>query len=561
MVQSFTQYPHASAGHQYALGAERGSVDVCKWVRLQAKRHLEDLDRQADPAFPYYFDPKKADQMGHFASLMMHVKGKWTGSPIMFEPWQNFSFGIPFGWLKKENDKRRYRNIFGMIPRKNAKSTCAAVVGNYMLTADGELGAEVYCGASKEKQAWEVFGPARLMALNNPYYREHYGLHVGAKNISILNTASKFEPVIGNPGDGSSPHCGIADEEHEHLDSRLVDTFQTGMGAREQPLLLEISTAGVNLKGPCYAKQKVVQEVLEGVRVNDELWGAIYTIDADDDWTDFAVWRKANPNFGVSVFEDFLLARYREAMQSADKQNINLCKHLNIWNNAAVGWINMVKWGECAEKNLLIDRFRNCQCWVGVDLASKVDLTAMMILFKRDGEYFLFGKYYLPEETVNLPENDHYRRWAAEGYLTVTPGARTDYRYLEDDLAEIAKTYTVRELAYDQREAEYLMQNIREWASFPCVEVPQSPMYISEPMKEFEALYLSGKLKHDGNPMLNWQASNVILRSSRSKSFYPAKECEANKIDGIVAAIMALARAETYEDPVSIYEKRGLITL
>ncbi|MDL2315642.1 terminase large subunit [Desulfovibrio sp. OttesenSCG-928-A18] len=563
MTQEFTKYPHTADGHQYALDAERGAVDVCRWVKLQAKKHLEDLDRQSDPAFPFYFDPKKANEIGHFASLMMHVKGKWaqTPTPVLFEPWQEFAFGIPLGWMKKDGGKRRYRNMFDLIPRKNGKSVSAAILGNYMLTADGEPGAEVYCGASKEKQAWEVFGPARLMALNNPFYREYYGLHVGAKNIAVLNTASKFEPVIGNPGDGSSPHCGIADEEHEHLDSRLVDTFQTGMGAREQPLLLEISTAGTNLAGPCYAKQQLVQKVLEGTLENDELWGLIYTIDPEDDWTDFEVWRKANPNFGVSVFEDFLLARYREAMQSPDKQNINLCKHLNVWSNAAVGWINMVKWEECADKNLLMDRFKGCQCWVGVDLASKVDLTAMMFLFRREGEYYLFGKYYLPEDTVRLPENSHYQRWAAEGYLTVTPGARTDYRYLEEDLAEIAKAFSVRELAYDQREAEYLMQNIREWASFPCVEVPQSPTFISEPMKEFEALYLSGKLHHDGNPMLRWQASNVIRKSSKAKSYYPAKEREANKIDGIVAAIMALSRAMTFEDPASVYESRGLIVL
>lgn len=536
-------YPHTESGNEYARSVIAGSIPVCKWIRLLAQKHLDDLSRQRDADFPYRFDEGKANDIGHFASLMQHVKGKWAGNPIELEPWQNFSFGIPFGWVRKSDGKRRYRNIFALIPRKNAKSTAAAIIGNYMFTADGEPGAEVYCGASKEKQAWEVFGPARLMALNNPYYREHYGIHIGAKNLAIINSASKFEPVIGNPGDGSSPHCGIADEEHEHRDAQLVDTFRTGMGAREQPLLLEISTAGVNLSGPCYAKQLYVQDVLEGALVNDELWGAIYTIDAADDWTDFSVWRKANPNFGISVYEDFLLARYQEAMQSPDKQNINLCKHLNIWNNAAVGWVNMVKWDECADRNLLLERFKKCQCWIGIDLASKIDLTAMMILFHRDGQYYLFGKYYLPEDTVNLPENEHYRRWQAEGRLTVTPGARTDYHYLEDDLREMSTTFQVKEIAYDAREAEYLMQNIREWASFPCVEVPQSPAYISEPMKEFEALYLSGKMQHDGCPMLRWQASNVIRKNSHNKSYYPAKEREGAKIDGIVAAIMALSRA------------------
>lgn len=548
---NFLKYPYAESGHQYALDVISGKVKACKWIKLQARRHLNDIKKQNDPNFEYYFSPEHANRMGAFASLFKHVKGKWatSGESIKFEPWQNFAFGIPFGWLKKSNNKRRYRNIFALIPRKNGKSLCAAIVGLYMLTIDGEPGSEVYCGASNERQAWEVFKPARLMANGNEKFKEAFRLHVGAKNIHILDTASKFEPVIGNPGDGSSPHCAIADEGHEHLDSRLIDSFQTGMGAREQPILLEVSTAGFKVTGPCYSRQKYVEKILEGILENNDIWGIIYTIDQEDDWTDFSIWKKANPNFGISVFEDFLLAQYKESMQVAEAQNKNLCKHLNIWSNSSVGWINMAKWEECTDSSLKIEDFTGEKCWIGLDLARRTDLAALVVLFKQGRDYFCFAKHYLPRETVERPENSHYRKFEAQEFLTVTPGARTDFDYIEEDLKSIHKKFKIIELGYDPKEAENLMQDTRVWADFPCVEINQSALNISEPMKELEALYLSKQLHIAENPVMRWEASNVILKNlGRTKYFMPSKENIANKIDGIVALIMALSRCMAYQE-------------
>lgn len=353
-------------------------------------------------------------------------------------------------------------------------------------------------------------------------------------------------------------------------------------------MLLVVSTSGTNASSPCASRWQEDIKILEGSLDNQERFILIFTIDEDDDWKDFEAWKKANPNFGVSVAEKYLYKKYREAMTVVEKQNINLCKHLNIWTNAAVGWINMAKWDACAVPDMKIEDFAGCDCWVGVDLASKVDLAAMMFLFRvpQDhpfaafvrNDYILFGKYYMPEETVEQPENAHYRAWRDKGILTVTPGARTDFSYLEDDLKIMAgkrdlvvntfrwtdengeyegdvldaipdgPTYLIQDLVYDPREAEYLMQNIRTWASFECIEMTQSATYMSEPMQEFEALYRSGKLKHTGCPMLKWQASNVIRKNAANKLFFPAKQRPENKIDGIVAAIMALSRAMTHED-------------
>ena len=556
MAESF-----ADKATHYARDVVGGKIKACQYVKQACQRHLDDLKASKKKDFPYRWDENAASKICKFASMMVHVKGReWAGKPIVLQPWQCFLLAVPFGWVRKSDGLRRFREMYAEIPRKNGKSIIGAIIGLYMFAADGEPGAEVYAGATSEKQALEVFGPARQMCLKNPAFTKHFNITVGAKNLCILDDASKFEPVIGKPGDGSSPHCALVDEYHEHTTPELYDTMLTGMGARTQPMLVVITTAGIDTSHPCYTKRDEAIKVLNKAFSNDTLFTVVYTVDESDDWTSAESWKKANPNMGVSIYEDFIDARRNEAMQSASRQNIIKCKHLNVWSNTGNAWINMVKWNEC-RADVSMEDFAGEKCWVGVDLASKVDLTAMVFLFRRGDEYYLFCKYYLPEDTINQPENAHYQAWVAEGLLTATPGARTDYHYLMDDLFLLSAKYNVQELAYDPREAEMLMQEIREKANFPCIEFNQSPALISEPMKEFEALYLAGQLHHDGDPMLSWQASNVVLRSFSSKMYYPSKERNENKIDAIVAAIMALSRAKLCEDAVSVYESRGFLEL
>jgi len=561
MTTKAAQKDFATIATDYAKKVVSGRVKACAHVKNACRRHLDDLKASQKKTFPFRWDVNAANRICAFASMMVHVKGReWAGKRIMLQPWQCFLLAVPFGWLRKSDGLRRFREIYDEIPRKNGKSVIGAIVGLYMFCADNEPGAEVYAGATSEKQAWEVFGPARQMCLKNPAFAKHFGIGIGAKALWILDNASKFEPLIGKPGDGASPHCAIVDEYHEHPTPELYDTMLTGMGARSQPMLVVITTAGIDSSHPCYAKRDEAIKVLNGALKNDTLFSVIYSVDDEDDWTKPEAWKKANPNAGVSIYQDFLEARRSEAMTLASRQNILKCKHLNIWSNTGTAWINMVKWNAC-QQDIALKDFQGEKCWIGVDLASKVDLTAMMLMFRRGDEYYLFGKYYLPEDTINLPENSHYQRWVAEGFLTETPGARTDYRYLMDDLLAFSQEFSIQELAYDPHEAEMLMQEVREQVSFPCVEINQGPANISEPMKEFEALYLAGQLHHDGDPMLTWQASNVVLRSTKTKSYYPGKEKPENKIDGIVAAIMALSRAKLHEDAESVYENRGFIEL
>lgn len=573
-------HPHVDKANAYARDVISGKIPACKWVKLACRRHVEDLKRSRAAAFEYRFDAEKAERVCRFGSLMPHVKGKWARkdpvtrkpSRITLEGWQCFLLCNLFGWVKKATGVRRFRKASVYIPRKNAKSTTACIVGWWMFAKDDEPGAEVYSGATTEKQAWEVFGPAREMGVVEPDLAKGVGATINARSIVRLGENAKFEPIIGKPGDGASPHLAIVDEYHEHLDSTLHDTMKTGMGAREQPLLLIISTAGDNISGPCRADWEDCEKILEGVIEDETHFAIIWTIDGDgtgkdggDDWTTEAALAKANPNWGVSVNPEIYLPDQKAAARDAAKQAVFKTKHLNMWVSAKFGWINLQAWRACGMEKLAMEDFAGQECWVGLDLASKVDVLSMVAVFKyRDG-YVCFANHYMPEDTIALPQNRHMQAWVARGWLTQTEGARTDQTRVEADLKEWSQDFAIQQLAFDPREANYIVQQIQTWASFDCIETPQGPQTMSEPMKELEALIATRKLRHDCDPVLTWMASNVIKKEARGggpvKYYYPTKAKDENKIDGIVALIMALGRAKLSEGTQrSVYATRGVIT-
>lgn len=548
-------HPHCKAAIKYAKDVISGKVLTGRKTALACQRFLSEL---ADPSFPFRFNKDRAERFCEFVELMPHVKGKWAGTTLKLEPWQSFAFVNAFGW-EDSDGLRRFRRVFIFVSRKNGKTAISAPVGLGMLTIEAEPGAEVYCGAMNEDQADEVFRPAKAMANKAKGFKQTYGVQVAASSIFREDGLSFFKRLIGKPGDGQSPLCAIHDEYHQHKTSDQVDAMDTGMGARLEPLQWIITTAGTDTSGPCKELYDYAAKVLDGHFQNHRFFALIYEADPEDDWTDWRSWVKANPNLGVSVLEDYLRGKLAEAVQRTSQQNIVQTKNLNRWVNAGVGWLNMAKWQANADETLEIERFRGCPAWVGIDLASKIDLTALMILIRADGRWYLFGKYYLPEDTIQLPNNEHYQRWQLDGILTGTPGARTDYQYLYDDLLGVHsededreglyEMLQVQEIVYDPREAEYLMQSIRDEVSCPVVEMTQSAASLSEPMKEFEAAVNAGELLHDGDPLLSWAAGNVVLKAAANKMYYPAKESVANKIDPIVAGVMAMARAKaTVED-------------
>ena len=561
------RYPHVNNANRYARDVVSGKIAACRWVKLTCQRHLDDLGREKDADFLYRFDKRSGEDICRFAEMLPHIKGEWADKHeyIVYEPWQCFIWAVVFGWKRKSDGTRRFREVYCEIPRKNSKSTMGAIAGLYMLTVDGEAGAEVYSGATSLKQALEIFRPAWKMAKGADGFMDQFGINLGGTdtnpgNIFCLSTDSRFEPVIAKPGDGSSPSCALIDEYHEHKTPDLYNTMRTGQGARIQPLTIIVTTGGTDTSGPCYDKRIQVTRILEGTIHNEELFGIIYGRDPEDDWTDFETWKKANPNYGISVYHDYLWSQYRDAIQITSLQNVNRCKHLNDWLNASTAWINIDKWTQCKDLEMELADFAGQDCWIAIDLASKIDMVALVLMVKRGTELCMFGKYYLPEAVVWAHGNDHYQRWAKEGYLTVTPGERTDYQFIEDDVLSFNDQFRIREVVFDPKEAGYLITRLQDKLTAPCVEFPQNAAHISEPMKEFEARYMARTLRHDDNPILNWMAQNVTQRL-QGKYYMPGKDRAELKIDGIVAAIMALARATVNEDKESIYETRGVICL
>lgn len=536
-------HPHCRRATKYAKDIVAGKIPACRLTILACKRFLADLEGKR-----WKFNRDRAERFCDFVELMPHVKGKWAGQPLKLESWQSFVLANLYGFEHPTTGLRRFRRAFVFLPRKNGKTTLAAPIGLGMLTIESEPGAEVYCGATSEMQADEVHRPAKAMAERARGFKQTFGITTAASSIFREDGLSFFKKVIAKPGEGQSPHCAIHDEYHEHKTSEQVDSMDTGMGARQEPLQFIITTAGVDTSSPCKEMYDYAAKVLEGHFENDAFFALIYGCDESDDWTDWNSWIKANPNLGVSVSEEYLRGKLAEAIQRTSLQNTVKTKHLNIWCNAGVGWINMAKWNANADEGLELERFEGCKAWIGIDLASKIDLTAMMILIRHEDAWYLFGRYYLPQDTIDLKGNEHYQRWQMEGWLTGTPGARTDYAYLEEDLLKIYDTLQVQELVYDPREAEYLMQSIREQVSCPVVEMTQSAASLSEPMKEFEGEICAGKLFHNGDPVLQWAAGNVVLKESRNKLYYPAKQNVQSKIDPIVAAVMAMARAKAQVD-------------
>lgn len=514
-------------------------------------------------------DHAKAEKVCLFTELMPHTKGKWAQKRelIVLEPWQAFCLVNVFGWIRRENGLRRFQTVLIVVPRKNGKSALSAPVGLYMLAADGEAGAEVYCGATSQKQAWEVFRPAKEMANKTEAYRQFYGVGVNASNLHVIRSGSRFEPVIGKPGDGASPSCAIVDEYHEHDTSELWDTMLTGMGAREQPILWGITTAGSNIAGPCYDEIQTGRKMLQGIFEDDQRFFIEYTIDKGDDWTSLDALRKANPNIGVSVQEEFLLARQAAAIRNPRLQAVFKTKHLNLWVNSRSAYFNMQSWNGCYDPAFDEYALAGRRAVIGLDLASKNDIAALQILVPLDdGRIATFGRYYLPEARVETTETEHYRAWAYGGdgvlpSLTVTDGDIIDFDRIEADIDDLRTMLTIEEFVFDPAQATNMMTRLMA-KNVNVIQFDQNARNFSEPMKQVEAEVNARLFVHGCGPThpMTWMMSNVEAREDAKDQVYPRKAAPKFKIDGPVALIMARSRLLIDRAP-SVYEERGILVL
>lgn len=545
-------HPHIQDIFDYADSVVTGAKPACQNEILACQRFYSDIERDSD----YIFDHSKAIRAINFIELLPHVKGKWAAKreKIKLRGWQKFIVGNIFGWVRKETDKRRFRLVYAKIPRKNAKSTLAAAIGLYMLTADGEYGAEIYCGATNEKQAWEVFRPAKWMAEKTPSLRRSFSLVVNAKSLECRNNG-RFEPLIGKPGDGSSPSCSIHDEFHEQPDSDQFDTMATGMGAREQGLQLVITTAGSNIESPCYQLERDIERVLLGEANggvdNDEVFGIIYGIDKDDDWTSELALIKANPNYDVSVSGDFLKAAQKYAIQNTTKQNAYKTKHLNVWCWAKSAYFNAQKWVELGDSNLKIDDFKKDDCFVALDLAKIHDISAVVKVFRRDlngaRHYYVFSSNYLPEETIRSDEEpaltERYQRWFIDGQLLPGGESEMDLSLISGEVIQLQQDgFNVLEVPHDPHLGFLLAKELAAAGLVP-VEIRQHGSMLGPGMREIEAAIAAGRIHHDGNPVTNWCMGNVLGKEYAGGGLMPGKENKISKIDSATGLIMAVARA------------------
>ena len=538
-----TQRDYVAMANEYASAVIDGEIPACKWVRQACARQREDLAR-AD--WPWHFDAERASHVCRFIELLPHVKGEWARGrgTIVLGPWQCFVLTTVFGWVDDQG-RRRFKKAYTEIPRKNAKSTISSGVGLYLLTADDEPGAEVYSAATTRDQAKIVWGDARSMTAASPLFRRRFGVETGAHAIYVPEGNSAFKPLSRDQGgnlDGLNLHGGIVDEFHGHKDRAIWDVLVTAMGARAQPLLWAITTAGFDRAGICYEERSYICKVLDHVIEDAEYFGIIYTIDEADDWTDPATWRKANPNWGVSVRPEAIEREARKAMQMASAQNNFLTKHLNVWVNADTAWMDMLAWERCGDDALEHEAFAGEECILGLDLASKIDVACKARLFHRDAIYYLFVEHYLPERAVDGASNSQYDGWRRDGWLTVTEGEVTDYDVIEDGVRADCSQFLVTDVAFDPFQATQLAGHLLG-EGVPMIEVRPTVLNFSEPMKQFEALVISGRLRHNNDPVLAWMVSNVVCHRDAKDNIYPRKERPESKIDGAVAAIMCLARA------------------
>ncbi len=568
-------YPNVNAAQQYARDILSGKILAGKYIKLACQRHLDDLKNSVnDKNYPYRFDRDLAERACCFVQLLPHSSGDLNGQKLKAESWQLFIFSSIFGWVTKKGKKRRFKEAYIRVGRKNGKSFFAAGIGMYMFCADGENAAEVYCGATKMAQAKKVFTPASQMAKLLPDLRARFNVSVWAEKLT-REDGSVFAPVVGNPGDGDSPSCAIIDEYHEHPTDILYSTMTTGMGARSQPLTLIITTAGKDIESPCYDKDNEVKQCLDKILPNERLFGMIYELDVIDDWQDPCNLIKANPNLGVSVFYEDLVEKLHLAKTVPRMTNDIKTKHLNMWVSGKTAFFNMDHWAKAEDKNLKISDFAGEECHLGLDLAAKLDLNSGIPVFTREIEgkqhfYCVGSKFWVPEDTVHSVDPKIARtakryqkwvntQWAGGSLLNATDGAEADYREILASIIDMTDLEGVRiaSIPIDPSGATALSHELAD-NGFEPINIRQDFRNMSPPMLYLEAALAGGRFHHDGNPILTWCISNVIgsFVAGSDDIVRPTKGDKQSKIDGATALLMAIGRAMLHgrESSGSIYD-------
>ncbi|WP_145649816.1 terminase large subunit [Pseudoduganella lurida] len=537
----------------------RGEIITGKYVYLAVLRHYQDLRDAGKRGF--VFAPAHGWHIIEYIErFFVHIKGPLAGKPILLDPWQKFWTAVLYGWRRQSDGMRRFSRAYEEVARKNGKSTWKGPQGAYLFSMDGEIGAEVYAVATTRNQAMTVFKPAfdniRRWVKRSAGVARSFKIYAGMNHEKVeLDDNSVFLPLPANAEnlDGLNPSAILFDELHAQKHRDVWDVMESALGARSQPLLSAITTAGFILDGICTEQRGYLISILEGKRVDDAFFGYVYTLDTDDDPFDERVWIKANPGLGRSKTLDYLRGQARKAAAMPGAKVNFLTKDLNIWCNSADGWFDMNVWDKGKAKfdpGVLLGR----RCYGGLDLASTRDLTAYSLVFPPDeegGDWYVLVWFWCPEDKIAEQADDAapYEAWRTGGWLTATEGNVTDYGPVKERILQSLQDYDVQEIGFDRWNALQLANELLE-QDVPLVEVPQNTGGMYPGSKALEVLVYGKVFQHGGNPVLRWCANNTALLFDSNGNFRPDKKrSNANgRIDGIVATVMALARAMSTDE-------------
>ncbi len=495
----------------------------------------------------YYFDTAAADLYCEFFDrYLVHLEGDLAGRPFRLENWQADDIIRPlFGTKRKKDGLRRYRICYIEIPRKNGKSTLAAGIGLALTFIDKEPGAQVFSAAGDRDQAALVFNAALQMRNTNAELRNRS--HAYKRAIVVPAWQASYRVLSSGAGSkhGLNAHGIIFDELHVQETRDLYDTLHTSTAARRQPLEVLLTTAGYDKNSLCWVMHTHALQVLDGSKPDDAFLPVIYAAGADDDWTKPATWKKANPNLGVSIPIDYIEAECIKAQQMPGYENTFKRLHLNLWTEQASRWISIATWDACKEVVDANDLDGESAC-AGLDLSSVADLTAfVMDLVRKDGKHIWLAYFWMPKENIKKRvDRDRvpYDEWVRAGYIKATEGNVVDYDVVRNDINLLAERFHIKEIAIDRWNATQITTQL-QGDGFNVVAFGQGFASMSAPTKDLEKLILGKQLIHNANPVLRWMAGNVAVTQDAAGNMKPAKDKSGEKIDGIVAGIMALARS------------------
>ena len=534
----------------YAAAVVAGRLPAGKYHRLACQRHLKDRTREAGAGFPWRFDETRAARFVSFASKLKHYKGEWAGLPIELQLYQRFRLGSVFGWVHVETGLRRFRTSYHEIPRKNGKSLEAAVVMLYLSFYDGEPGAEGYCIATKRDQAKLVFNDCKQLVRSSGL-KTRIAVQVG--NLHRDETSSKLEPLGADHDstDGLNPNAVCADELHAYKDRGLLDVMETATGARQQPHFFKITTAGDDPVSPGGDEHDYACKVLDGVIVDESYFAFIASADIDDDWLDERTWAKANPNWQVSVKADDMRSLATKAQGIPAAAATFKQKRLNLWVNATAPCLSLDGWRK-GQSTWTVEDMLHEPCFVGVDLASKLDLMALVFVFPPTvGRWTWRVLPYVWTPADTLKDRAHrdrapYPVWADQGWLHTTPGPVLDHSVIRETLSQHRKQFDVERIGFDPWHADKLIDELVKvdgWDEQQVLAVPQTYQGMSSAEAKFQAEVLAGCVDANGSPLMAWCASNVVNQEDGKGNIFFTKKKSRGRIDPIKAATTAMALA------------------